>query len=196
MSPGDRGLFTAVSPEQSEAVRLVLIGAMSGVLLERGGVPTASAVVWQVDWSEYGAGRALILWEGGPVRTIGPDRRLAHWLADTISRHTPDLTGLPWRRGVHEHDEVVISRDLDRGLRAHARDVVVEVTGPLDRRVVDLDQVDVGGVPFRLRHVLVPCAEGWVSVNGRRLLGHPRRWGGADVPGSTAVITLAGTWER
>jgi hypothetical protein len=63
---------------------VVLTGANPGVLLRDDGDVTAFASVWQVDWSERGPGRAIVLWHAGRVRLLSRDPALA-FLAVTES---------------------------------------------------------------------------------------------------------------
>jgi len=151
---------------------VVLVGANPGLLLRDGGEVTAFASVWQVDWSERGSGPAIVLWHGGQVRLLGPDPVLSGWLADTFVRHFGEVAGLPWEP-VAETVDVDLDLDLGRGLTARAADVVVEMSGVLDRRVFGADDVMLGGVRYALANVYAPCRTAGLAVAGTPVPGRP-----------------------
>ena len=173
---------------------LVLTGANPGVLLKSAGETTAFASVWQVDWSERGAGRAVVLWHDGRVRLLGPDPALAQWLADTFVRHFGEVDGLPWEPSAPERTDVELDLDLGRGMVAKAGDVTVELDGVLDRRVFAMDGLDVGGVTYALSNVYAPCRSARVTVGGVPVPGAPE----VDPagPSSTAFLAVAESWTR
>jgi hypothetical protein len=172
---------------------LVLVGANPGVLLtDDAGERTAFASVWEVDWSERGAGRAVVLWHAGRVRLLGPDPELTGWLADTFVRHFGELRGLAWEPAAPERTEVRLDLDLGRGLTATAGDVTVELADVFDRRVFAMDGLEVGGVTYALSNVYAPCRTARVTVAGTPLPG------AAAVEGdsSSAFLAVAEAWVR
>jgi hypothetical protein len=172
---------------------LVLVGANPGVLLrDDGGERTAFASVWQVDWSEHGAGPAIVLWHAGRVRLLGPDPALAQWLADTFVRHFGEVEGLPWAPAAAERADVTLELDLARGLTATAADVTVELAGVFDRRLFAMDGLEVGGVTYGLSNVYAPCRDGRVTVGGTPVPGAPAVAGDS----SSAFLAVAESWTR
>lgn len=164
---------------------VVLVGSNPGVLVKDGDRVTAFASVWSVDWSERGAGPALILWHAGRTRVLGPDPGLAEWLADTFVRHFGEVDGLPWEPVV-ERADVEVAIDLARGLTAKAADVTVELAGVQDRRPFREAGLTLGGTAYDLSNVFAPCASATVTV------------GGATVPGRAdpAFLAVAEVWSR
>jgi hypothetical protein len=173
---------------------MVLTGANPGVLLRSGGTVTAFASVWQVDWSERGAGRAVVLWHAGRVRLLGPDPELARWLADTFVRHFGEVDGLPWEPAEPERTEVDLDLDLGRGMVAKAGDVTVELDGVLDRRVFAMDGLTLGGVTYALSNVYAPCRTARVTVAGEAVPGEVAIT--EDGPSSTAFLAVNESWVR
>jgi hypothetical protein len=173
---------------------VVLTGANPGVLLRDAGAVTAFASVWQVDWSERGAGRAIVLWHAGRVRLLGPDPLLAGWLADTFVRHFGEVDGLPWQPGPVERADVELDLDLGRGMVAKAADVTVEVEDVLDRRPFATNGLTLGGVDYALANVYAPCRTARITVGGAAVPGAP------DVdeaePSSTAFLAVTESWTR
>ena len=124
-----------------------LIGANPGLTLFDEGRVVAFSSLWRVDWSERGAGDALVLWHDGRVRIVAPDVELGRWLADTFVRHFPEVVGLPWPEPNVTTAPVLLELDPATGVRAEAADVVLTITAPLDRRLMTADPVDLGGRP-------------------------------------------------
>jgi hypothetical protein len=173
---------------------VVLTGANPGVLLRDAGAVTAFASVWQVDWSERGAGRAIVLWHAGRVRLLGPDLELAEWLADTFVRHFGEVDGLPWEPAPAECTEVDLDLDLGRGLVAKAADVTVEVADVLDRRPFAMSALTLGGVDYALANVYAPCRTARITVGGAAVPGTPEV--DASEPSSTAFLAVCESWTR
>lgn len=173
---------------------IVLTGANPGVLLREDSRTTAFASVWQVDWSEHGSGRAVVLWHDGRVRLLGPDPALSEWLADTFVRHFGEVDGLPWEPAATERTEVELSLDLGRGMAARAADVAVELDGVLDRRVFAMDDLTVGGVRYALSNVYAPCRTARVTVAGSPVPGAPEV--DAEARSSTAFLAVNESWTR
>ncbi len=172
---------------------IVLVGANPGVLLRAGGEVTAFASVWQVDWSERGAGPAVVLWHAGRVRLLGPDSALAEWLADTFVQHFGEVADLPWAPTV-EKVPVEVDLDLERGLTAKAADVTVEISGVLDRRVFAAGDLTLGGVRYALSNVYAPCRDARITVDGTPVPGAPEIEAGR--PSSSAFLAVAESWTR
>ena len=175
---------------------MVLTGANPGVLLKDGGRTTAFASVWQVDWSERGAGRAVVLWHDGRVRLLGPDPALARWLADTFVRHFGEVDGLPWEPAEVERVEVDLALDLGTGMVAKAADVTVELDGVLDRRVFAMDGLTLGGTSYALSNVYAPCRTARVTVGGTAVPGAPDVDEAGDPPASSAFLAVNESWVR
>lgn len=171
---------------------VVLTGANPGVLLKDDGVTTAFASVWQLDWSERGPGRAIVLWHAGRVRLIGPDPELSLWLADTFVRHFGEVSGLPWEPAV-ERADVELDLDLGTGLTAKAADVTVELAGVLDRRVFAVDRLELGGVAYALSNVYAPCRTATITVAGAAVPGAPEVDEGAG--SSSAFLAVNESWS-
>jgi|SRR5215207_8973985 len=175
---------------------MVLTGANPGVLLKDGQAVTAFASVWQVDWSERGSGRAVVLWHDGRVRLLGPDPRLAEWLADTFVRHFGEVDGLPWQPAAAERTDVELSLDLGRGLTAKAGDVTVELDDVLDRRVFAMDRLDLGGTTYALSNVYAPCRTARITVAGSVVPGQPEVDDAGPEPASSAFLAVNESWVR
>ena len=174
---------------------MVLTGANPGVKLVDAGTVTAFASVWQVDWSERGSGRAVVLWHDGRVRLLGPDPALSEWLADTFVRHFGEVSGLPWEPAAAERTDVELDLDLGRGLTAKAADVTVELSGVLDRRVFSLSGLTLGGVGYALSNVYAPCRTARVTVAGTAVPGAPEVEDGPE-PSSSAFLAVNESWTR
>jgi hypothetical protein len=173
---------------------VVLTGSNPGVLLRDGGTVTAFASVWQVDWSERGAGRAVVLWHDGRVRLLGPDPALSEWLAETFVRHFGEVDGLPWAPVAAERVDVEIDLDLGRGLLAKAGDVTVEVADVLDRRPFAMSGLTFAGVEYALANVYAPCRTARITVGGTAVRGQPE----VDEarPSSSAFLAVTESWTR
>lgn len=172
---------------------MVLTGANPGVLMKHGGVTTAFASVWQVDWSVRGSGRAVVLWHDGRVRLLGPDPALSEWLADTFVRHFGEVEGLPWTAST-ERADVGLTLDLGTGMVAKAADVTVELDGVLDRRTFAMDGLSIGGVSYALCNVYAPCRTARITVAGTPVPGAPDVDETAQPPSSTAFLAVNESW--
>ncbi|MPZ82671.1 MAG: hypothetical protein GEV28_20620 [Actinophytocola sp.] len=177
-------------------MRVILCGANPGVRLFDGDTVTAYASVWVVDWSERGAGSAIVLWHDGVVRVLGEDPAFGGWLERAFTRHFPEADGLPWPEPTPERTAVEVRLDLGTGLSARAGDVEITMSGVLDRRAFETDEFPLDGVPHGLRLVTAPTSDATIEVGGRRLAGTVTRGGSADRPSSSAFLTTAEVWLR
>ncbi|MDI1461191.1 hypothetical protein QEZ54_09455 [Catellatospora sp. KI3] len=173
-----------------------LMGANPGLtLFDESGARTAFASVWRVDWSERGSGSALVVWHDGAVRVVTEDAPLGEWLAADFTRHFPEVSGLPWPAPAVVRAPVELDYDLSAGVRARAAGATVEITGPLDRRLIQAPGFDLGGVPHLLSTVYIPCAEGVLTLDGAAVAGTPRVTREPRVS-STAFLADAEVWCR
>jgi len=176
-------------------VSILLFGANPAVALfapDQPDVPVAFACVWRVDWSTHGPGEALLLVQDGAPRLVTPTPELGLWLADSFTRHFPEVTGLAWSEPDLTVAPVRIESDPADGVRAEGADIGIEISGPLDRRVFATDSFPGNG--FGLSNVYTPCREGAVWLAGQRLPGEPVITEGARVS-STAFLADAEVWR-
>jgi hypothetical protein len=177
-------------------MRVILCGANPGVRLFVGDTLSAYASVWVVDWSERGAGTAIVLWHQDRVRVLTEDLALGRWLERAFVRHFPEADGLTWPEPEPEQADVAVRLDLAHGLSARAGDVEITMTGVLDRRSFETDDFPLDGVPHGLRLVVAPTAEATITVAGQPLAGTVTRGGTDDRPTSSAFLTTAEVWLR
>jgi hypothetical protein len=177
-------------------MRVILCGANPGVRLFDGETLTAYASVWVVDWSERGAGTAIVLWHQGNVRVLTGEPALGAWLEREFTRHFPEADGLAWPEPEPERAEVAVRLDLATGLVASAGDVAVTMSGVLDRRAFETDEFLLDGRAHGLRLVVAPTEEATITVGGRRVAGAVTRGGTAERPTSSAFLTTAEVWLR
>jgi hypothetical protein len=177
-------------------MRVILCGANPGVRLFSGDTVTAYASVWVVDWSERGAGKAIVLWHAGEVRVLTDDPPLGGWLERAFVRHFPEADGLAWPEPTPEKATVDVRLDLGHGLLARAGDVEVTMSGILDRRAFQTDDFRLAGVPHGLRLVSAPTAEATITAAGKRLPGSVTHGGPPGRPTSSAFLTTAEVWLR
>jgi len=175
---------------------VILSGANPGVRLLDGDTVTAFASVWSVDWSERGAGNALVLWHDGAVRVLGADTDLASWLASYFVRHFPEVAGLPWPEPVVERADVSIALNLTSGLVARAGAVEVTMSGVLGHRTFATDDFALDGVPHALQLLLAPVSDATITVAGQQLPGAVEVGGTPDRPSSSAFLATAEVWSR
>lgn len=175
-----------------------LVGANPGLRLHTDGgddePPVAFVSVWRVDWSALGRGNALVLWHTGRTRVVCARPELGRWLADSFTRHFPEVRGLPWPDPQVTTAPVELELDLACGVRASGADVEVEITEPMDRRLIRVDEFDLGGVANQLSTVYVPCRSGTLRIGGRTVVGVPRV-ATSPRPSSTAFLADAEVWS-
>ncbi len=147
------------------------IGANPGLTLLDGEERVAFASVWRADWSERGAGLAVVVWHGGATRVVATDAGLGLWLAQDFTRHFPEVSGLPWPTPAVEVDDVRLELDLATGMHASARDLTVQIGPPTDRRLFATDAFDLGGVKHGLSTVFMPCETGSLHIAGTPITG-------------------------
>jgi hypothetical protein len=177
-------------------VRVILCGANHGVTLFGDTGVTAYASLWQVDWSERGAGRAIVVWHAGTVRVLTDELGLGSWLEHAFTRHFPETAGLPWPTPAIERTPVDFTLNLAHGIVASAADVRITLAGVLDRRAVQVDDFPLDGVPHGLRLVLTPMERAEITIDGVDLPGVVRRGGTSRRPQSSAFLTTAEVWSR
>ena len=175
---------------------VILSGANPGVRLLDGDTVTAFASVWSVDWSERGAGNALVLWHDDTVRVLGADTNLASWLAALLRAALSGDAGLPWPEPVVEQADVSIALNLTSGLLAHAADVEVSMSGVLGHRTFSTDDFALDGVPHSLQLLLAPVSDASITVAGTPLPGTVTVGGTEDRPSSSAFLATAEVWSR
>lgn len=173
---------------------LVLVGANPGLLLRHDGAAVAFASVWQVDWSTAGQGTALVLCHEGKTRVYGSNERLCRWLVEEFTQHFPESDGTG---GELEYldSPVEIDIDLERGMRAVADGVVVEMSQPMDWRTFRAERVALADKAYELSNVFVPCASGTISLDGEQLAGQPVLTEDDGSPGSSAFLAVAEVWS-
>lgn len=175
---------------------VILSGANPGVRLFDGDTVTAFASVWVVDWSERGAGNAIVLWHDGAVRVLGDDPGLAGWLERRFVRFFPETDGLAWPEPEPERAAVEVRLDLATGLTARAADVEIAMSGVLDRRTFATDEFALDGVRHGLHLLLAPVDTATITVAGRPVPGAPALGGTPERPSSSAFLTTAEVWTR
>lgn len=175
---------------------LAFVGANPAALLWEGDQATAFVSVWQVDWSIEGSGGALVLCRPGELRVLCDPPLLGRWLFDTFLTHSSELGqfDLPARPTV-EKASVRIDLDLTAGLHASAGDVSVRITGILDRRRTLDSGLRLGGIPWSLSQVYMPCRSARIEAGGAVVPGVPRIQDSPQV-GSSAFLAVAETWAR
>lgn len=174
-------------------MRVRLIGANPFVTLYTGDKAVAYASVWRVDWSDSGAGNALVYGDGEQTRVVCPRPELGLWLAESFNRHFEDVcAGLPWHRPEVTVATVEFELDLAIGFRATAADVEVELGEILDRRLARNENYRLGGVSNVLSTVWMPCGRGSITVAGEQVAGDLKMI--ADPLYSSAAIADAEVW--
>lgn len=147
------------------------IGANPGITIFDGDERIAFAGVWRADWSERGAGRAIVLWHQGKTRVVASDATLGLWLAQDFTRHFPEVAGLPWPDPEAETTEIALSWDLTHGVTAEGGGIRIELGPPTDRRLFQTDDFDLGGARHHLTTVYMPCVKGFLNLHGVRVEG-------------------------
>ena len=120
----------------------------------------------------------------------------ARRLEREFTRFFPEVAGLPWPDPVVVRRPVELHNDLATGAVGRAGDVVVRMSGVLDRRTFATDDFPLGDVPHSLSLVSAPCAEASITIGGRRVPGTIQRGGTPERPSSSAFTTEAEVWKR
>src|SRR5690625_4225829 len=144
MSSASENLEMANHPEQPSTRRVILVGENPGITLYRGETRTAYASVWKVDWSTHGSGTAIITWHDGQVDRYTDNPVLAFWLEGHFTRHFPEVEGLSWPDPVLHEVPAHVDIDIIDGVRAHAGDLQIDISGILDRRAFATDSFPLG----------------------------------------------------
>jgi hypothetical protein len=172
---------------------LRLMGANPCVTLYDGERVTAYASAWRVDWSVRGRGHALVLGTPDRIRIICTDAELGGWLGAEFNRHMTGVSaGIMWSEPELTVGPVQFELDLATGFSASADDVMVEITGPLERYLTRNDRYQLGENQNILSTVWIPCRTGSISVGGIPLAGAIKV--DATKPMSTAFIADAEVW--
>lgn len=188
-----------VSPVANDPAtrKVILVGANPGITLFDGDAVTAYASVWRVDWSEYGSGTAIVTWHDGRVDLFTDTPVLGRWLESHFTRHFPEVAGLPWPEPVLHRVRALVDIDLDDGMRAHAGDLRVNISGILQRRAFATDEFPLGeGGEHSLSLVTAPSEQAWIARRGRRLPGEVDLGGTPERPSSSAFVAVAEVWRR
>ena len=175
--------------------RALLAGANPFLTLYDGGSPTAYASIWRVDWSVHGAGNAIVLWHAGAVRLLTDAPALGRWLAEHFVRRFDEATALPsWHSLELVEAPVEVVVDPGGGVRAAGAGVVVALGDPLDARPVGVADFPLDGVSHGLSMLAMPCAVGFVTIDGVDVSGAPRVWRDGGRVHSSAVTAVHEAW--
>ena len=139
-------------------------------------------------------GSALVLCHESRTRVHGPDERLCRWLVEEFTQHFPESSGTG---GDLEYLDtpVEIDIDLERGMRAVAGSVTVEMGQSMDWRTFRAERVELAGNSYELSDVFVPCSSGSIIIDGQRLPGQPTLIEDDGKPGSSAFLAVAEVWS-
>lgn len=177
--------------------KVILVGANPGITLFDGDTVTAYASLWRVDWSDHGSGTAIVTWHDGRVDLFTDAPVLGQWLESHFTRHFPEVAGLPWPEPVLHRVRATVDIDLDDGVRAHAGELRVHISGILQRRAFATDEFPLGdGGEHSLSLVTAPSEHAWIARRGRRLPGDVELGGTPERPSSSAFIAVAEVWRR
>jgi hypothetical protein len=168
----------------------------------------AVASFWQITYSAYGPGNALVLWlaenalpgsQFSPSGIFSDNIPLAKLLVNSLTRHfsefrTFDVAALPYIDA--------ICRQTHNGagnytVNCHAETlrIVVEWAEPLDQKMFVIRQLPAGENIFDLINVTCPCRSGSINVAGVSVRGEVQvtTEPNGDVS-STAFLAFAETW--
>jgi hypothetical protein len=148
---------------------VLLVGANPGLTVTRDGATVAFVSAWRVDWSAHGAGRAIVLWHEGRTSVVTATPVLGRWLADTFTRHFPEVEGLPWPEPEVTDAPVALGLDLAAGCTATGGGIAVELSGPSGHRLITVDRFQ--DRDLNLSTVYAKCAAGTLTVDGRQVAG-------------------------
>jgi hypothetical protein len=177
-------------------VTVLVVGANPGLTLfaaDEDERPVGYASLWRVDWSPHGTGVALVVWHAGRTRVVSAAPDLGGWLASEFNRHFPEVRGLPWPEPEVTVAPVEMESDMAHGVRAEGADILLEISDPLDRRLVQVGDFDLGGRPYALSTVISPCRRGTLRIAGAPVAGSPRVVSSPH-PRSSAFLADAEVW--
>jgi hypothetical protein len=166
----------------------------------------AAASSWRCVWSPTGAGNVLVVWADPEGSGLGEDTPHAVWadneslgrlvagrfvqhFAEFRGRGVADLAPQParfaYRPGDGESFSVTCSTDRQ----------TIELTwrAPEDAYLRTAEE-PYGDATYHVSSVLHPCAQGGITVNGRRLPGRPLRSELDGQPHSSAFLAYSETW--
>jgi hypothetical protein len=140
-----------------------------------------------------GSGNAIVVWYEEQVHVVCTSPELGYWLAQEFNRHFPEVKGVSWPEPTISTAAVKLEFDLNHGVRAEGADIEVEIFDPMDRRLVRIDDFDLGGTPNVLSTVIMPCRRGTLRMAGTPVAGAPRI---TETPraSSTAFLADAEVW--
>ncbi|PSL05203.1 hypothetical protein CLV30_10469 [Haloactinopolyspora alba] len=178
------------------------IGANPGATLFRAESRAGFVSLWEAEWSVRGPGVAVLAWVDGDeaVRLLTPDRELGSWLAETFTRHFPELDGLPeiaepvdcdvldWQIG---HDSA-----RARVLGSDGSSVIAAISKPMQSRPGLALRWRLGAASWTLTNLLTFCTDATLEVDGARVLARPEINGDGEQPHSSAFIATHETWTR
>jgi hypothetical protein len=176
------------------------IGANPCATLMRGSRRVGFVSLWDAEWSTHGTGMAVLAWADGDdaVRLLATDADLGTWLADTFSRHLPELEGLPHIDGIVDCE--VREWRVDAGgaradvLGADGSRVAATISRGAVTRPGFVSPCRLGGATWTLTNLLTFCVDATLEVDGARVLGRPELSGANDDLTSTAFVATHETW--
>ncbi|WP_129668897.1 hypothetical protein [Phytoactinopolyspora endophytica] len=178
------------------------IGANPNVTLFRGPAKAGFVSLWEAEWSVRGPGVAVLAWiDGDPqVRLLTPEFGLGTWLADTFSRHFPELSDLP-EIGEPVECEVREWRVTSDHVRARVTGedgsrVAVSIGQPFAARPGHVVDWELGDARWTLTNLQTFCMDATLEVDDARVLGRAVVNEDGDRPISTAFIATHETWTR
>ncbi|NED99031.1 hypothetical protein [Phytoactinopolyspora halotolerans] len=178
------------------------IGANPNVTLLRGQDRAGFVSLWEAEWSIRGPGVAVLAWTDGEeqVRLLTPEFALGSWLAETFSRHFPELSGLPDIGEPVECEvrEWRITADYVRA-RVTAEDgsrVAVSIGQPFASRPGQVSDWELGDACWTMTNLLTFCTDATLEVDDARVFGRATVNEDDEQPTSTAFIATHETWTR
>ncbi|AYY11674.1 hypothetical protein EF847_01965 [Actinobacteria bacterium YIM 96077] len=178
------------------------IGANPNVTLFRGQAKAGFVSLWEAEWSVRGPGVAVLAWVEGDtsVRLLTPEFALGAWLADTFSRHFPELADLP-EVGEPVECEIREWRITNEHVRARVTGedgsrVGVTIAQPFASRPVVVTDWQLGDSLWTLTNLLTFCTDATLEIDDARVLGRAVVSEDGEKPTSTAFIATHETWTR
>ncbi len=176
------------------------IGANPCATLMRGARRVGFVSLWDAEWSTYGSGMVVLAWADGDdaVRLLATDADLGTWLADTFSRHLPEMDGLPQIDGVVDCE--VREWHVDAGgaradlLGADGSRVAATINRAAVTRPGLVPSWRLGSATWTMTNLLTFCVDATLEIDGARVLGRPELSGADDDLTSTAFLATHETW--